>query len=166
MEKDEITERLKELLKKIGVDFTDVSVSDVAGQTVFTVNTKDSGMLIGASGDTLSALNHLVKKMFESKEEKDNPFRYIIDVNGYHMKHIKNLETQAKMLAERARTFKYDVDMSPMSAYDRLIVHSSLQDIPEVKTESQGEGVLRHIVIKYVDSAGTVAAPPEAPTFD
>jgi len=70
-------------------------------------------------------------------------------VNGYHATHIRALESQALMLAERARTFKYDIEMSPMSSYDRLIVHSVLQGSPDVLTESQGEGKVRHIVIKY-----------------
>jgi|SRR6185295_5656044 len=166
MGKDNIEQTLKELLQKMGIEFTELSVSEVAGHTVFTIHTKDSGVLIGSSGDTLSALNHLVKKMFEGKEGEDDSFRFVIDVNGYHMKHIKNLETQAKILAERARTFKYDVDMSPMSAYDRLIVHSSLQDLPEVKTESQGEGALRHIVIKYVGGVDAPAPVTESPVID
>lgn len=57
------------------------------------------------------------------------------------------------MLAERARTFKHDVEMSPMSPYDRLIVHASLTGLPDIKTESLGEGQVRHIVIKYTGAA-------------
>jgi spoIIIJ-associated protein len=53
------------------------------------------------------------------------------------------------MMAERARSLQYDVELSPMSAYERLIVHTTLQDAPNVKTESQGEGRNRRVVIKY-----------------
>ena len=53
------------------------------------------------------------------------------------------------MMAERARSFQYDVELSPMSAYERLIVHTTLQGAPQVKTESQGEGRNRRVVIRY-----------------
>jgi spoIIIJ-associated protein len=52
-------------------------------------------------------------------------------------------------MAERARSFQYDVELSPMSAYERLIVHTTLQNAPNVKTESLGEGRNRRVVIKY-----------------
>ncbi len=149
MEKDKVIGTIKELISKMGLALKDVQVSEVAGHTLFTLLSEDSGALIGAGGDTLHALNHIVKKSLEDYAEGDEPFRFVIDVNGYHLKHIKMLEAQAHMLAERARTFKYDIDMSPMSPYDRMIVHASLQGSPEVKTESEGEGKLRHIVIRY-----------------
>jgi spoIIIJ-associated protein len=61
------------------------------------------------------------------------------------------LAAKAVMMAERARSFRYDVELSPMSAYERLIVHSALSSEPHVKTESQGEGRGRRVVIKYVE---------------
>lgn len=157
MQKDNITAILKDLCAKLGIALDDVEVSEIAGHTLFTLRTADSGALIGARGETLSAINHIVKKTMEGKEEGDEPFRFVVDVNGYHLKHIKMLENQAKMLAERARTFKYDIEMSPMSPYDRMIVHAALQSEPDVSTESKGEGKLRHIIIHYAESAAPQA---------
>jgi len=157
MEKEKIVEKIRELIGKLGVTVEDIAVSEAAGHTLFTIKTQDSGVLIGTRGETLHALNHIVKKMFE-KTGDEKIFRFVVDVNGYHLKHIKMLEIQATMLAERARTFKYDIEMSPMSPYDRLIVHSTLSDAPGVSTESQGEGKLRHIIIRY--TGGTVGAEP------
>jgi spoIIIJ-associated protein len=145
-----IADLVRDIVSRLGIAIEDVNVSVAAGHTLFTIQTRDSGALIGTRGETLHALNHLVKKILEDTDEADETFRFVIDVNGYHLKHIKMLEAQAAMLAERVRTFKYDVEMSPMSAYDRLIVHASLTNSPDVKTESQGEGQVRHIVIKYI----------------
>jgi len=153
MEKNKVITVIKELVAKMGLELKDVQVSEVAGHTLFTLLSSDSGALIGAGGDTLHALNHIVKKALEADAAGEEPFRFVIDVNGYHLKHIKMLEAQAHMLAERARTFKHDVDMSPMSPYDRMIVHASLQGRPGIKTESEGEGKLRHIVIRYSEDA-------------
>lgn len=154
MDKETIAKKIRELVGKLGVTVEDLVVSEAAGHALFTIKTQDSGVLIGTRGETLQALNHLVRKMFEGEEDEET-FRFVIDVNGYHLKHIKMLEIQASMLAERARTFKYDIEMSPMSAYDRLIVHSALSDSPDVSTESQGEGKVRHIIIRYKGEPAT-----------
>lgn len=158
MEKDEIVATLREILGRLPVTVDDIEVSDVAGHTLLTVRTKDSGILIGTGGETLHSLNHLIRRMFEVKAGEGAPFHFVIDVNGYHLKHIKELEGQAKMLAERARTFQHDVEMAPMSGYDRLIVHASLQGSLGVATESEGEGKLRHVVIKYTGSSAVPAS--------
>lgn len=158
MDKEKITNRIQEVVEKLQIPVDEIKVSEAAGHTLFTIKTKDSGVLIGNRGETLHALNHIIKKVFEG-EARDEAFRFVVDVNGYHLKHIKMLEAQANMLAERARTFKYDIEMSPMSPYDRLIVHSALTDTPDVETESQGEGRLRHIIIRYTgDPSQSVAS--------
>jgi spoIIIJ-associated protein len=160
MNKDEIIQTLKDITHKMGIVVDGIEPTDIAGHTLFTILTKDSGALIGARGDTLSALNLVMKKVFEEKKG-DETFRFVVDVNGYHLKHIKALENQAQMLAERARTFKYDIEMSPMSGYDRMIIHASLQGSPNVYTESAGEGAMRHIVVRYSE---TGAPQKEQPT--
>lgn len=161
MKQDAVLTIIRELVQKMGIDLKDIHVSVVGGHTLFTLATPDSGALIGTQGETLHALNHMVKKVLEGKEKagEEEAFRFVIDVNGYHLKHIKMLEADARGLAERARLFKHDVEMSPMSPYDRMIVHASLQGSPFIRTESQGEGKMRHIVIKY-----GVETPAEAET--
>ncbi|MFZ2886964.1 MAG: R3H domain-containing nucleic acid-binding protein, partial [Minisyncoccia bacterium] len=79
----------------------------------------------------------------------DEEMHFLVDVNDYRTRQIRDLQAKALMMAERARSFQYDVELSPMSAYERLIVHTALQDAPNVKTESQGEGRNRRVVIKY-----------------
>jgi predicted RNA-binding protein Jag len=157
MNKETILQTLKDITQKMGITVDGIETADIAGHTVFTINTKDSGALIGTRGDTLSALNLLMKKVYEEKKG-DETFRFVVDVNGYHLKHIKALENQANMLAERARTFKYDIEMSPMSGYDRMIIHAALQGSLNVYTESVGEGMTRHIVVRYSETG----APKEA----
>jgi predicted RNA-binding protein Jag len=162
MKKDQITQTLKEITQKMGIIVDGIETTDIAGHTIFTIQTKDSGALIGARGDTLSALNMLMKKVYEDEDrDSKDTFRFVVDVNGYHMKHIKALENQAHMLAERARTFKYDIEMSPMSGYDRMIIHAALQGSPNVYTSSVGEGAMRHIVVHYSETGA-----PNTPSGD
>lgn len=160
--KESVAKLIRDIVEKAGYTVDGLDSTEVAGHTLFTIRTKDSGALIGARGETLHALNHLVKKFLESSAtEQGEEFRFVVDVNGYHLKHIKMLEAQATTLAERARTFKYDIEMSPMPPYDRMIVHSALQGAPNIATESFGEAQMRHIVIKYIEAG---AAKPNEST--
>lgn len=143
---------IKDLLNALGVSYTKVSHSEVAGQTIFTIATDDGRSLIGAHGDTAYAVDMLVKKIYEKKfpqtEGVPTPM-FLVDINEYRTKQIKDLQTKALMMADRARSLEYDVELTPMSGYERLIIHTALQDAPNVKTESQGEGRDRRVVIKY-----------------
>lgn len=99
-------------------------------------------------GETLKAIDHLVKKMAEKQGLVDALF--VIDVDGYRARQIKELEQKAIIMAERARSFQYDVELTPMSSYERLIIHSVLAQAPNIKTESRGEGRDRRVVIRYI----------------
>lgn len=149
------------LLHSCGFSFSKVTQSSVAGQTVFSIETDSAPQsLIGHNGDVIHAIDYLVKKIVEqqmtstatsSVDGGDNvrlPL-FLVDVNDYRTAQIRDLQTKSLMMADRARDFKYDVELSPMSAYERLIVHTTLQGSPHVKTESRGEGRERRLVIKY-----------------
>lgn len=150
---------LKELLDALGVSYSKISRSELAGQVIFSIETADDGhLLLGNHADTVHALDYLVKKIAEKRmpprgpspvTEDDHRVMFLIDVNDHRVKQIRDLQTKAIMMAERARSFQYDVELTPMSAYERLIIHTTLQDAPNVKTESQGEGRNRRVVIKY-----------------
>lgn len=157
---------LKSVLDSLGVSYAGIEVNEVAGQKVFAIQTDSARTLIGMHGDTVHALDHIVKKIAEKRtaaaggevseqnasegeEDAKSRLHFLVDVNDYRAKQIKDLETKALMMAERARSFQYDVELTPMSSYERLIVHTVLADAPNVKTESQGEGRNRRVVIKY-----------------
>ena len=146
---------LKSLLDSMGATYKEISHVEVAGQQIYMIAADDARQLIGGHGDAIYAIDYLVKKIVEQKngprvESTEAPEEhFLIDVNEYRTKQIKDLQTKALMMAERARSFQYDVELSPMSAYERLIVHTTLQSAPNVKTESQGEGRNRRVVIRY-----------------
>lgn len=145
---------LKKLLDAAGVAYDNIVTNELAGQTILSIQVGDGRALIGTRGDTVHAIDHLVKKILESKtpqsdETHEEGPHFLVDVNDYRAKQIKDLQAKALMMAERARSFQYDVELSPMTAYERLIVHTTLADQPNVKTESQGEGRNRRVVIKY-----------------
>jgi len=141
-----------EFLQALGASYSGVERLDTAGQAIISIKTDNARALIGMHGDTIHAIDMLVKKIAEKRiplEDGEEAPMFLVDVNDYRTKQIKELQTKALMMADRARSFQYDVELTPMSAYERLIVHTTLQDAPNVKTESQGEGRNRRVVIKY-----------------
>ena len=76
---------------------------------------------------------------------------FFVDVNGYQEATLENIKNVAKIMGDRARSFKTNVELDPMSSYERMVIHSFFQDAKDVKTESVGEGERRRVVIKYVE---------------
>ena len=144
----QITTIIETMLTKTGFKGARVSRESEtsAGQIVFQIHVDEPKHVIGMRGDTLRAIDYLVKKM---AEKAGIDAQFIVDVDGYRAKQIKDIQQKALMMGERARSFQCDGGLTRMSSYERLIVHATLQDSPQVKTESRGEGKERRIVIKY-----------------
>lgn len=145
---NDIIALIKDFLTRAGIPFSDITTEIVLDQTVFSIVSPEKELLIGRGGETLRAIEYVVKKMAEQKKIEVEHFS--LDAGGYKKTHIDDLQKKAKVLAERAKSFEYDVEMSPMNAYDRLIIHSSLSGLEHIKTESIGDGMERRVVIKYV----------------
>lgn len=157
MDNKEIKKVLEEILEKMGIAWNEISVSEnKEGTTSFSVKTDESSLLIGNKGSGLLALNSLVKKIVEKKNAAlgaaDKERQFFIDVNDYQEKKMEELKNKALILAERARAFKTEVEMEPMSSYERMIVHSLFTGVPDIKTESKGEGKDRRVTIRFNES--------------
>jgi len=138
------------ILSKLGVEITKIEVSN-GHRTVVSVESPDSKRLIGPHGEHLRALNMVARRLVEAQHGKETS-NFLVDINGYHEEKMETVRQNARMLAQRARLFKHDVELPVMSSYERLIVHELFSDDPEIKTESQGEGKFRHIILKYKDN--------------
>jgi len=138
---------VSELVALLGIEAGSVEVK-TGHRTVVAVASPDSTRLIGAGGEHLRALNAVARRLVEHKHGEESA-NFLIDVNGYHEAQMEKVRQEARMLAQRARLFKHDVEMSPMSAYERLVVHELFAEDPEIETQSAGEGKFRHIVLKY-----------------
>ncbi|MBP7770512.1 MAG: hypothetical protein KA066_01210 [Candidatus Pacebacteria bacterium] len=142
---------VSEFLQKLGHEAQSVTVS-AGHRTVVAITVADPSALVGQDGEHLRALNMLAKRMVERSHGEDAAV-FLIDVNGHHEAKMEHVRQEARTLAQRARLFKHDVEMPPLSSYERLVVHELFADDPEINTESAGEGKFRHIVLKYVAGA-------------
>lgn len=151
MDKDKIKKIIEELFTHMNSQLNSCEFSEEDGMLWCFIDTPDSRFLIGREGEALRSLNHLVRRMIENGED-DSAKMLFIDVNGYQKKRFDNLKATAHMMAERARYFKSNIEIDPMPAYERRVIHMFLENAKNVKTESSGVGLNRRVVIKYVEN--------------
>ena len=114
---------------------------------------EDASTLIGHHGDTLDALQYLANLASAKKNvngERDKS-RVTIDIEGYRAKREETLRALARRMAAKALRNKRSVMLEPMSAYERRIIHSEVQGIEGVSTNSVGSDNNRKIVIYLTD---------------
>ncbi|MDO8590626.1 MAG: R3H domain-containing nucleic acid-binding protein [bacterium] len=147
-------EIIEELLKLMNVGFEAIErvESPESNHTRFLIRTDESALLIGQNGEHLGAFNYIIRRIAAKSALGEAPEKFFVDVNGYHEKTLENLKAKAKIMCERARSFKVDIELDPMSSYERMIIHSFLEGAVDIKTESKGEGAQRRVVIKYISS--------------
>ncbi len=104
--------------------------------------------MIGKENERYEAFSHLVKRILAKKFGEST--RVIIDINGVQQYKDEQLKNRATLMSDRAKFFKMDVELEPMSSYDRMVIHSHLENMPNIKTESVGEGRDRHLVIRFI----------------
>ena len=113
----------------------------------------DASTLIGHHGDTLDALQYLANLASARKNingERDKS-RVTIDIEGYRAKREETLRALARRMAAKALRNRRSVMLEPMSAYERRIIHSEIQGIEGVSTNSIGSDNNRKIVVFLTD---------------
>jgi spoIIIJ-associated protein len=117
------------------------------GAPVVILNVKgdDLGILIGRRGQTLAALQHIVRLIVAHQAKARVPI--MIDVEGYKQRRYDALQALARRVAEEVKARGRPFALEPMPAYERRIIHLTLADNPDVTTESTGEGEVRKVVI-------------------
>jgi predicted RNA-binding protein Jag len=166
MNKVEMQNLIKELIEKTTIPVSKISIdedkptslhSSEDKTTWFSVEVSQPHFFWERGGEALFAINHLARRMIETKTspkpgvgEKQEGLGILIDINGFQKKRIENIHAIAHMMAERARYFKSNIEVDPMPAFERRIVHEFLSDATDLKTESEGEGLARRVIIKYI----------------
>ena len=152
MDQDKVKTIVENIFNLTGCTISKCEFSDENKMFWCMIDTPDSRFMIGREGETLRSLNHLVQKIVDKDSTEEKSPSVFIDVNGYQKKRFENLKNIAHMMAERARYFKSNIEIDPMPAYERRIIHMFLEGAKDIKTESEGYGPTRRVVIKYVDS--------------
>jgi len=161
MDKQEIQNLIKELIEKTTVKLNKISVTEDGPKNMWiSVEVSEPHFFISRDGEGLQALNHLVRRIVENKmlpksDLGDSPKSdlgpvILVDINGFQKKRVENVRAVAHMMSERARYFKSNIEVDPMSSFERRIIHEFLSEATDLKTESVGFGSSRRVVIKYI----------------
>lgn len=113
---------------------------------VLDVRGDDLGILIGRRGQTLAALQYIVRLMVGRRVDKWVPV--VIDVEGYRQRRAEALKRFAVEMADRVKARGAPFTLEPMPPHERRIIHMALADHPQVFTESIGQGDERKVVIR------------------
>ena len=111
------------------------------------IESEHSGILIGKKGKNLDAIQLLVN-VYAGKLEED-PKRIIIDVEKYRERRESNLVKLALRTAEQVRRTKRSKLLEPMNPFERRIIHTALNDMEDIATKSDGEGLLKQVRVIY-----------------
>ena len=106
-----------------------------------------AGVLIGHHGDTLDSLQYLVNLSANRNKEGKEYVRISLDIENYRAKREETLKNLAKRTAERVKRTRRSITLEPMTAQERRIIHSAVQDIEGVTTFSVGQETNRKVVI-------------------
>jgi spoIIIJ-associated protein len=110
------------------------------------VKTEDPGRLIGRQGQTLSQLQYILNRLLYHQDPSVP--KVMIDVGGYREQARQALVQKAQEAAEKVRRWGDIVELEPMNAFERRIVHSALKDDPGVETHSvEVEGTSKKVIL-------------------
>ena len=146
-----LREVVERIAYEIGVRCT-VEVEEGDDEIRVVCEGDELGMLIGRHGQTIDAIQYLANAIvFRGRYEERKPL--IVDAAGYRGRRQATLDALAARMAEQAAATGMRVELEPMTAVERKIVHERLKDDPEVETASEGTEPNRFVVIfpRHVD---------------
>ena len=111
------------------------------------IDSENSSILIGKKGKNLDALQLLANSFAGRRGRED--LRVILDSENYRIRREESLVRMAYTVAERVRENRGSILLEPMNPFDRRIVHTTLNDIGDIETKSEGEGLYKQVRVYY-----------------
>ncbi|MHB1131238.1 MAG: RNA-binding cell elongation regulator Jag/EloR [Chloroflexota bacterium] len=145
------TEVLEEMLERMHIKAqveVRPTVPDADGQSasaVLDIEGDDLGILIGRRGETLTSLQFITNLIISRRLHRFA--RLGVDVESYRLRREESLRGMALRMAERVQATHQSITLEAMPAYERRIIHMTLNDSPHVSTQSIGEDTERKVVI-------------------
>ncbi|MFH1284633.1 MAG: KH domain-containing protein [Candidatus Peregrinibacteria bacterium] len=147
---DVLKDMLEEILKKLGVAYTKVTVSEEEkGNYEVNIESENPSLLIGYHGDNIQALQHLLKTL-AWKKTKTEQFNIVLDIDDYRKRQEENVLALAERKVEAVRKGERPQKLPPMSPYFRRKIHMMCMGagFDDIETTSEGIGDRRYVIIK------------------
>ncbi len=142
--KKDIEEFLKQFISKVNSEITyNIKIED--NTIVVNIDGNSYGNLIGYRGETLNAMQTILSSIANKKV--NDRIKLILDIGNYREKREKSLEELAEKVSKTVLRNGKNITLEPMTAFERKIIHSKLQENPRIETYSIGEGDSRRVVI-------------------
>ena len=140
-------EFIEKVVQNMGIDckIVEAEKNDEGTEYVLEGESEELGILIGHHGDVLESLQYLAS--LAANRGTEDFYRIGIDVNDYRKKREETLRALARKKAARVAKYKRSFVFEPMTARDRRIIHSELQDFEGVNTHSVGQDDERKVII-------------------
>src|SRR5579859_4726749 len=136
---------LEQLLQLLGFTAT-VEEHALEDGLLLDVKTEESGRLIGRQGQTLADLQYITNRLL-FQQDQTAP-KVMVDVSGYRAQARDALVKKAKEAAEKVRRWGDVVELEPLSAFDRRIIHNAIKDDPDIETHSvEVEGSDKKVIL-------------------
>jgi spoIIIJ-associated protein len=143
---DEIEEYIASMLDAMGIEAKiNIDYDDIEGEMNIDLEGSDMGILIGKRGQTLDALQYLIRLAVNKKSE--SYIKVKLDTENYRARRKETLENLAKNIAFKVKRTKRSFALEPMNPYERRIIHSTLQNDKYVATKSEGEEPYRKVIV-------------------
>ena len=136
-----ITAKLKTIIELMGFAEAKVSIDEEHRKISIFI---DDEIIQGQTANLLNAFEHI----FNLITKKENGPSLVVDLNYYRRERERLIAELARAAAHKAMVTKSEVELPPMNAYERRLVHLEITSHPELKTESIGLGKERHIIIR------------------
>lgn len=144
---DSIRDFLSGLLQHMGVEADVVISQREAGGILVTLEGEKLGALIGHRGETLDAIQQLTN--YAVNKNRAHRVRIHIDAENYRAKREESLKRLATKVAGKVVKYRRNITLEPMNAYERHVIHETLQDYPDVITYSTGTEPNRRTVVAF-----------------
>ena len=136
---------LDEFIEKLPSKELSYEIKDEGNAIKVDIKGEDTGYLIGYRGEVLNSIQTVLSNI-ASKSSKEKA-RVIVNIGGFREKREKDLQNLAVKIAGTVIKTKKSITLEPMSAYERKIIHTKLQENDKVKTYSVGEEPYRKVVV-------------------
>lgn len=135
---------VKDILSLMSIDAT-ISQEEADDNILINISGDNLGLLIGRHGTTLDAIQYLVN--IGANKNKAVRQRVIVDVEGYRQQRVKDIEGLATRIVEKVLAGQSEIELRPMNAFERKVVHDIVGKYDGVTSASIDEGQDRHVVI-------------------
>src|SRR6267378_7865582 len=125
---------LEQLLHHLGFAQVTIEEHHLEEGLLLDVKSDDAGRLIGRQGQTLSELQYILNRLLFHHD--DSAPKVTVDVGGYRAQAREALVKKAKDAAEKVRRWGDIVELEPLNAFERRIIHQALKDDPGIETHS------------------------------